>query len=327
MKNKQLLYSIGAFGGILILILDGQTALQGAYSGIEMCIKTVIPSLFPFITLSILLTSSLPGLNIPFLRSIGKVCGIPQGAESVLLSGFLGGYPVGAQCVAEAYRIRMISKQDAQRMIAFCSNAGPAFLFGMISPMFPHPGYAWALWGIHVASALLVGVFFPQKQESPVTHAPKESISITDAVQRSLRAMACICGWVVLFRVVISFLFRWFLWLLPIELQVLIVGILELSNGCVELSGISDLCQRFSICSICLSLGGVCVVMQTASVAQGLSIRTYLQGKLVQTLISIFLCGCIFRKLRIVILLFPMILLWILLNRKNSGRIQPVVSV
>ena len=327
MKNKQLWNRLGAFSGILILILDGKTAIQGAYFGIELCIKTVIPSLFPFFVVSILLTSSLSGLNIPFLGLIGRLCGIPRGAEAVLLPGFLGGYPAGAQCIAEAYRIHLIDKQDAQRMVAFCSNAGPAFLFGMISPMFPHSGYAWALWSIHVASALLVGILFPQKQGSSVTLVKKEYISLTAAVQLSLRAMAGICSWIVLFRVVIAFFSRWFLWLFPAECQVLIIGLLELSNGCMELSRISDLCRRFSVCSVCLSFGGVCVTMQTASILQGLSIKTYLQGKLMQTLFSFLLCCCIFRKLKMLILLFPIFLLWILGNRKNSGRIRPTVGV
>ena len=34
--------------GLLILILDGKTAYNGAVDGIELCLKTVIPALFPF---------------------------------------------------------------------------------------------------------------------------------------------------------------------------------------------------------------------------------------------------------------------------------------
>ena len=39
--------------GMLALILDGRTAIEGARQGIGLCLRTVIPSLFPFFVLSI----------------------------------------------------------------------------------------------------------------------------------------------------------------------------------------------------------------------------------------------------------------------------------
>ena len=102
MKRRRLLTGIGGCIGLLVLILDAKTALQGARQGVELCLKTVIPSLFPFFVLSILLTSSLLGSRIPLLRPLGRLCGVPKGAESLLIPAFLGGYPVGAQSVPEA---------------------------------------------------------------------------------------------------------------------------------------------------------------------------------------------------------------------------------
>ena len=88
--------------GISLLILDSKTALAGAQSGVELCIRTVIPSLFPFFLFSILLTTSLMGRRIRILRPLCRLCRIPEGAESILIAGCLGGYPVGAQCVSQA---------------------------------------------------------------------------------------------------------------------------------------------------------------------------------------------------------------------------------
>ena len=39
--------------GLLILILDSSLALEGARTGMDLCIRTVIPSLFPFFVLSV----------------------------------------------------------------------------------------------------------------------------------------------------------------------------------------------------------------------------------------------------------------------------------
>lgn len=292
MRRKQLLAGTGASIGMLILILDGKTALEGARMGIELCLKTVIPSLFPFFVLSILLTSSFAGISLTILRPLGRLCGIPKGAESILVSGFLGGYPVGAQCIAQAYRSGQLKKVDAERMLAFCNNAGPAFIFGMVASMFPAMWMAWALWGIHIVSAVLTAKIIPGN-DGTADVARETDMSLSNALNSAIRVMAAVCGWVVLFRVVIAFLNRWVLWLLPIDAQVAFTGLLELSNGCCELLHITDVSLRFLICSVILAFGGLCVTMQTISVTTGLPLRYYFVGKLLQTVFSVLLSAAV----------------------------------
>ena len=275
--------------GFLVLILDAKTALQGAAEGIELCIKTVIPALFPFFMLSILLTSALIGHRNRIFAPIGALCGMPKGSESLLLVGLLGGYPTGAQAVNNAYTSGQISKEDGQRLLAFCSNAGPSFIFGMLSIMFPSAIYAWAIWVIHVLSAVLVGALLPGKSKNNTKMARAKPIMIPAALERSIKIMASVCAWVVLFRVIIAFAQRWFLWLLPGVTQTIFIGILELSNGCCALSSIPDIGLRFVVCSGLLTLGGFCVTMQTVSVTKELGMGMYFPGKALQCLISLAL--------------------------------------
>ena len=277
--------------GLLLLILDAKTALFGASEGITLCLRSVIPSLFPFFVLSILLVDALTGLSIPILRPIGKICRIPSGAEPLLAVGMIGGYPVGAQSVSHAYQKGQLSEKAARRMLGFCSNAGPAFLFGMIAAKFPNLWMAWALWGIHILSALFVGVLLPGKSERPIHISPDQQCSVADALKKSITVMAGVCGWIVVFRVILSFLSRWFLWLLPDWSQVAITGVLELANGCCALDRIENIGLRFIVCSGILSFGGICVSMQTCSVIDGLGMGWYLPGKLMQGLISVFLAA------------------------------------
>ncbi len=276
--------------GMLVLILDGQTALAGAQQGIDLCLKTVIPSLFPFFLLSTLLTSAFSGRSIPLLRPLGNLCGIPEGTEAILLTGFLGGYPVGAQCIASAYSSGSLSKSNASRMLAFCNNAGPAFLFGMAASAFPGKWYPVLLWAIHIASAVCTAVILPTPPDREAM-VPKQAapLSFPMALQTAIRTMGTVCGWVVLFRVLIAFAGRWFLWIFPLEVRVLLTGLLELSNGCWELLSIDSLHTRFLICSAILAFGGLCVTMQTVSVAGMLSFSLYVRGKLMQVFFSLLL--------------------------------------
>ena len=291
--TQKLRTSIPAAIGILVLILDTRTALNGAYQGLELCIRTVIPSLLPFFVLSTVLTSALIGEKISFLRPLGRLMGVDYGAESLILVGMLGGYPAGAQSVSQAYRSGSISKQAAQRMVAFCNLAGPAFLFGIVSGKFAENAAAWKLWGIHLLSAILVAMLLPGKSSNKAALKTGKLITLPEALHRSLKTMALVCGWIILFRVILAFLSLWFLWLLPIPAQVALTGLLELSNGCCDLGRIDNEPLRFVIAAGLLSFGGLCVSMQTASVSQGLSMKNYFIGKALQTLLSVLFAAIV----------------------------------
>lgn len=277
-----------AAGGMLALILDGQTALAGAAAGMELCLKTVIPSLLPFLFLCSVLTGALWGGNFSWLRPLGKRLGIPKGAESLLIAAILGGYPVGAQAIGEAYREQRLSWDASHHLLTFCSNAGPAFLFGMAALQFPNGQTVWALWIIQILSALLTGILGTNGDPHPALLPPKTA-SISQTLMNTVKTMGIICGWILLFRIFTDFLTHWVLWYFPPEIQVVITGLLELSNGFCALSEIQDITLRFLICSGFLSFGGLCVTMQTASVIGVLSLKPYIAGKLMQTVFSLIL--------------------------------------
>lgn len=326
MRKRQLWTGIVASIGMLVLILDGKTALDGAQKGVELCIRTVIPSLFPFFLLSILVTGTFTGGKLALFRFFGKLFHIPEGAESILIPAFLGGYPVGAQCIAEACRSGQLDKTSGERMLAFCNNAGPAFLFGMVASLFPRKWMVWSLWGIQIFSALLVANLLPCGSVK-ASVKPRKTISVSSTMTSATKVMASVCGWVVLFRVVIAFLSRWILWLLPTAAQVAVTGLLELSNGCYELNAVSDIPVRFVLCAGMLALGGICVTMQTASVAEGLSLKYYFPGKLVQTVFSVFFAIAIAFGYWFPLLLIPMLFLFRLRKRENSSSIPGILSV
>lgn len=323
--RKQHWTGICAGLGMLILIFDGKTAMMGAQSGIGLCLQTVIPSLFPFFLLSILLTSSFLGSSIPILRPLGDFCAVPEGAETILIPAFLGGYPVGAQSIAEAFRSGHLPRKSAERMLSFCNNAGPAFLFGMVGTIFPERWIPWALWGIQIASALFVARLIPSQDFRPVRFIQPAPKNPSASLSAAIRVMASVCGWVVLFRIIISFLDRWLFWLLPSELQVLLTGILELSNGCCELPKLADPNLRFLVCSVILAFGGICVTMQTVSVTSGLSLGYYFAGKLLQTAFSLLLSLSVLQ--RSFVPMIPVILLLLFVKAKNRDRIPEAVGV
>ena len=104
--------------------------------------------------------------------------------------------------------------------------------------------------------------------------------------------MVTVCGWVILFRLFLDFCNRWFLRLFPAEIQVLIFGMFELTNGCIMLQQLTSEAKRFVLASVILAFGGLCIAMQTVSVTKNLGTGFYIPGKLLQTLFSVTL-SCI----------------------------------
>lgn len=280
MKKRQSVICTAAAIAMAILILDSRTAFRGAEQGINLCIRTVIPALFPFLFLSAILTNSAAG-TYRILRFPAKLLGIPENASSILIPAFLGGYPVGAQSVYQAHRNGVVSRQAAERLLAFCSNAGPSFLFGILTLKFQKLQTVFAIWLIQLIAAWTASrIIRPDWQEDGNCKDTKQEQR--NPMEITVLAMGKICGWVILFRILIFFLERWFLWIVPLNARILLIGLIELSNGCCMLDLVEDASVRFVIANVLLAFGGFCVVLQTSSVCGTLSIRYYILGKLIQ---------------------------------------------
>ena len=131
---RDLLLGIGLAGGAAALLCYPQQAMEAARSGLLLCGNVIIPSLFPFFVLSALvvelgLAGALGRLLEPLMGVLFRVNG---SCASAVALGFLGGYPVGARTAIELYRKGMCTKTEAQRLLAFCNNSGPAFILGVV---------------------------------------------------------------------------------------------------------------------------------------------------------------------------------------------------
>ena len=274
---------------MIMLILDPKTGFSGAADAIHMCIQTVIPSLLPFIILSGIVTTSFVGTNPTFLKPIGRLCGIPSGGESLLLIGLIGGYPIGAQCIHKSYESGQISEADAQRMLGFCNNAGPSFIFGITASLFDSVYYAWIIWGIQILSAVLTGAILPCKSRDKCTSVTSSTPTIMRTVETSAKTMGIICTWIIAAKVILSYTEKLLAPLISKEILIPIAGLVELSNGCICLREINSPQLRFIYAAVLLTFGGICVWLQIFSVTGKLNRRIFCMGKLLQSVITIII--------------------------------------
>ncbi len=288
--KKYVMLIVSVLCMLMMIPLSGKIS-DGAREGIQLCLHAVIPALFPFFVVSAYLNGQLSDRNFAVLRPIEKICGMPANSGSIFLLGLIGGYPVGAQSIAQWHENGAISTQDANRLLGFCNNAGPAFIFGILSAFFPSQWDLWALWLIQIMSAFFTAMILPRRQTFACKNRDTAPVPFTQALERSVRSILLVCGWVIVFRIIISFYPSY-----PRYIKILLCGITELTNGCMQLNEIASAELRFIAASVFLTFGGFCVHMQSVCAAKDLRLSSYITGKLIQTIISAILAILITMK-------------------------------
>ena len=214
MKNRWRTDACLAACGVLIWFLaDAARVRAAAVEALALCGRSVIPALFPFLAVSGLLISLgfgqwlaplFSGLMAPLFR-------LPGQAAGPLLLGLIGGYPIGAQTAAGLYREGQLTAGEAERLLTFCNNSNPVFLVSVLGVgVFGSVRAGVWLWLIHVASALLTGLFFRGhgkrgSRERVSRGIPFQALSLSTAFVGSIRdaagGMLSVCAFVVFFYV------------------------------------------------------------------------------------------------------------------------------
>lgn len=233
--------------------------------------------------------------------------------SAALVLGFIGGYPVGAKTAVQLYQSGQCSQAEATRLLVFCNNCGPAFMLGVAgAELFQSQSVGWLLYGVHIISALLVGLlarFYPVKtacDQKSRRLSPEVSIPFSTAflraVNSSMQSCLSICACVLCFSVLVRLLSvcgilstaasLLSLLLAPLGLnferaQQLILGTLELSTGISSLFG-SPSSGNLPLAAFMLGWAGLSVHCQVLSVlsGSGLSAKPCVVGKLLHGVLS-----------------------------------------
>ena len=295
-KFRAALPALALAAAFAALLRFPQEVSAAVTEGLRLSVSVLIPSLFPFficvnLTSALGLTGVLARVFAPVMRRMFHVSG--AGCTAVLC-GAAGGYPSGAQCVAALYREGQLSRAEAEYLLLFCNNAGPAFLFGAVGTVLGI-GITGSLllWGIHLLSALVIGLVNRPK-EAPNTALPpvqraNASGAVVEAVRSAGQSVLQITMFVAAFSVLARLLTMAAAHILPDGVCTVLTGMLELSGGIAALANLPiALRWKLALASFFLGFGGLCVWMQTQAVLApaGLSGCGMLLAKLAQGLLA-----------------------------------------
>ena len=306
----------GAVCAMLCLVLAPAEAIESARYGLSLCAELIVPSLLPFFVASALLIR----LGVP--QALGKLLsplarrlwGVSGAGASAFFSGICGGYPLGAQTVAELYVTGQIEKAEAEKLLRFCNNSGPSFLVGVIGAgIFSSRAAGLLLYAVHVFAALLTGLIF-RRGEAP-SSAPRSvretgiAEALVASVRQAVSAVLSVCGFVVCFCVLSGLLDTLGFWAraaallsrLPAvdaqDARALLIGLLELSSGIGALRGLPPSGGRLVLSAFLCGWGGLSVQFQTMAVLAetDLDARGHVLGRLISALLSALLALALLR--------------------------------
>ena len=276
----------------LTLALSDRAA-EAVRQGLELCARSVIPALFPFLVLSGVLTATGIGISKESKLSglMQRLFGCTAGGITAFVLGILGGYPLGARTAERLYAAGHISREEGENLLTFCNNAGPAFIITLVGRgCFESGRIGIWLYLIHVAAATLTGLMMSGKTylppASPAAEPPPPqpfAQALVSAIAAAGSAMVQICAYVTFALTALQL----FTQLTGITHPLLLGGI-ELTNGILRLQN-----QRrdFLFAAALLGWGGLSVHGQTAAVTAQLhpDMGRYLRAKLLHAIISVLL--------------------------------------
>ena len=164
----------------------------------------------------------------------------------------------------------------------------------------PLPAFLFSIYGPVVILAILAKyVYRINKQTSDTsihttkipdhTDSVSQNISLDDQIMTAAYILCKICGYLILFSVVIVFLknAKW----LPDPLKLLFISSMEITTGVREISTSLSLKHTWIMMAAALGFGGFSGIFQTRSVLKnekkaGLSIRPYILWKLLHAVLS-----------------------------------------
>lgn len=292
-------------------------AATGARDGIQLCLDVIVPSLFPFFVLSSMLVEigSAAYFGLLFEKLMRPLFNLSGACATAVALGFLGGYPVGAKTAISLYQKGLCSKTEAERLLSFCNNSGPAFILGVVGVgIFASSQAGLLLYLAHVAASLTVGVlfrFYKRKEKRPtVAHVStmpepeRLSKAFVKSVTGSFQSVLSICAFVIFFTVAVKMLFLF--GILPVLSEALgfllspfgmtagtaeqmLTGLIEITSGLWNLrDSAATLSGQLSMAAFMLGWAGISVHCQVLSFIgeSGLRVWTYVAGKMAHAVIS-----------------------------------------
>ena len=166
MSIKRNIFTIFFILFIFCLIIFSTSNLKATKAGLNLWANSVVPSLFPFLVATELLsyTNAVNFIGRKLDKLMKPLFNMPGCSSYPFILGMISGYPVGAKTVCQIYSEGLCTKKEAEIMLAYTNNSGPLFILGTVGiSMFGNTTIGIILLVTHILAATCVGIIFGKK--------------------------------------------------------------------------------------------------------------------------------------------------------------------
>ena len=291
------------------ILTESKSILESVNFSFNIWKDNVFPSLFPFFVLSELFINYgfvelLGELFRPFMNKFFKTKGV--GAFALIMS-LISGFPSSAKYIRELSIKKVITDNEAAKLLMFTHFSNPLFILGTISLIFLNNKEVGLLILIcHYLGNFIIGILFrnyyPSKEEKRKIDVKKVLIEISDkrlknkksfgeiittSLLNSINTLILILGIVTMFLVITTIIDN------NINLnnfyQSILNGIVEMTQGLKYVSLLEiPLKLKCIISTMIISFGGLSVHMQVISILSDTKIKyfPFLVARIIHALIS-----------------------------------------
>lgn len=232
---------------MLLLLLRSATVMAAASDACRLFVTAVLPCLFPYMVLSLLLVSRVKRPSPTLLMLLGWGGGSPMGAR--LLTGCDG-----------------LSRRTQVRLALSCATMSPMFLLGTVGGwLHSFSAGITALGSVLLGgwlTGLLAGRFTPDAPAalaSAVEHPPR---SFGEAVDQAARTMLFVCGTMAMLRVLSALAEE----ALPAAWSLPVLTLLEVTTGTAKIAALPlPLPLRTALIAGAAGFGGLAILLQNRS--------------------------------------------------------------
>ena len=257
----------------VVFVVDSKGISTTVFESIYLCLNTIIPSLFAFLTLSTFIMSS----------------GLIKSNTAIFILSMLGGYPVGAKLISDKIKANPSYKKTGENMLMYCFCGSPVFLIAITNL------------GIYVWLSNMIACFVfavvmnikintkKQKNNQSLNHMVSRSTNhcqlFVDSVTSAGIVLYKICVMVIIFGVVIRMLE-----LIGINNNIL--------YSFIEITNVIKTQANPAVIAALTSMGGVCIMFQVAAICnEKLRLRKFLIARIPIAILSAGICHLITRNL------------------------------
>lgn len=281
--------------------------------GLKLWFACVLPSLFPYMFLSAVL-SEIPAAGKTALKLSPvseKVFKINGCAVYAFFLSVISGYPIGAKTVSDLRLKGLLNETEAVRAAALCSTSSPVFLIVSVGGIaFKSTVFGVALFITHILSALTVGVLFSfykrkVKPEKPSPVFTERSANVLYyCAEKSVISVLVVGGLIAFFYLLTDVLFSAGIFTPAVKLfsavfkdgnvgKGVVFSVFECTKGLktISLSGIKLL--TLPLCAAVCGFGGFSVILQSVAFLKNAKIKVaaFLFSKLLAAAVN-FVFGC-----------------------------------